>query len=404
MLGRRRCLHVSTTFPNTKRRATLPDPAFQQRNRHFNALCSDPDLMWMGQNTNHFAVHPAVKQALLDAVEREEFHTYAPPAGFTELQALILDDLGLTDANAWVLVTDGAIEGLYHVCSALARPGERFIGTDPGWKWPANFARAAGAEIIELPIYEASQGYRLTAQQLRDAASGGARIIYLIDPLNPLGIAYTETEIESFCAIAREAGAYLIHDCTYRHFADAHSLAARFYPERTITTYSFSKWLGLAGLRVGALVASDALMERLVQAQPNNLGSNVLSQRAAIAGLKVKEEWLPEVRRRQRQHQALIRDAALQLPGLSVPVYPSQGNFMVIDCAGARITPEALCAAYLEEHILIRQAAYQSRRYAERFVKVSTTVPTAWVERFCELLPEMVQRAVAMGNQQTQLY
>lgn len=382
----------------------MAEPLFQQRNRYFDALCADPELMWMGQNTNHLPAHPAVRQALIESVEREEFHAYAPPAGYSELQALILEDLGLAGSDAWALVTDGAIEGLYHACHALTRAGDRFITTDPGWKWPAGFARAAGAEIVELPVYEPDQDYRLTAEQLREATSAGAGIIYLIDPLNPLGICYTAAEIEAFCAIAREHGAYLIHDCTYRHFADQHTLAARFYPERTITTYSFSKWLGLAGLRVGALVAGEALMQTLVQGQPNNLGSNVLSQRAAIAGLKVREEWLPEVRRCQREHQALIREAALRVPGLSVPVYPSQGNFMVIDCAAARVSPEALCAAYLEQRVLIRQAGYQSRRYAGRFVKVSTTVPRPWVERFCELLPEMVERAVARGNQEERLY
>ena len=35
-----------------------------------------------------------------------------------------------------------------------------------------------------------------------------------------------------------------MHDCTYRDFADEHTLAARFYPERSFTVYSFSKWLG----------------------------------------------------------------------------------------------------------------------------------------------------------------
>ena len=56
-------------------------------------------------------------------------------------------------------------------------------------------------------------------------------------------------------AIARRLGALLIHDCTYRQFAEGHTLAARL--SEGITTYSFSKWLGAAGLRVGAAVARD---------------------------------------------------------------------------------------------------------------------------------------------------
>src|SRR6185437_5839509 len=105
-----------------------------------------------------------------------------------------------------------------------------------------------------------------------------------------LGTCIQEAEMVRIAAIARARGALLIHDCTYRHFAEGHTLAARFYPEGTLTTYSFSKWLGAAGLRIGAAIGAPALIERLAAAPPNNLGSNVVSQRAALAGLQAKNE------------------------------------------------------------------------------------------------------------------
>ena len=76
-----------------------------------------------------------------------------------------------------------------------------------------------------------------------------------------------------------------------------------------------------------------------------------------------------------------------------MPVYPSNGNFVVIDCSAAGIAPETLVTLYLERGIMIRQAAYQSKNYADRFVKVSTTVPEWQAQRFCEILPEVVAAA-----------
>lgn len=365
--------------------------AFELRNRHFDRLFSTPGVMWLGQNTNHFPTHPAVRQAMLDSIDAEEYHAYAPPAGMEELRELILADLGLH--NASVLVTDGAVEALYIACRASSEPGGTFVTTDPGWKWPVHFAQASGATVVEIPIYGREHHWRLSAAQLEAAVDERTRMIYLVDPNNPLGVCYTATEIEAFTAIARKTGAYFVHDCTYRDFADAHTLAARFYPERTITVYSFSKWLGLAGLRVGALVASDAVIERLAAAPPNNLGSNVVSQRAAIAGLKVKREWMLEVNRRQRRNQEEIRKAVAKVRGLEVAVYPSQANFLVVECVDAGITPEALCAAYQAERIMIRQGTYHTPRFGHRFVKVATTAPEAWVNAFCDKLPEMVERA-----------
>ncbi|GAA5236338.1 pyridoxal phosphate-dependent aminotransferase [Verticiella sediminum] len=365
--------------------------SFEERNRYFDRLCNTPGLMWLGQNTNHFDPHPAVVAAVTEALARGDYHAYAPPAGFEELRRLIVEDAGVPDACAFV--TDGAVEGLYNVCSNLCEPGTDFVTTDPSWAWPMHFARRAGANMIELPIYDAAQGYRLTASQLRAAVGPRTRVIYLVDPNNPLGTCHTEDEIREIAAIAREADAYLIHDATYSQFADAFTPAWRFYPEKTVMIYSFSKWLGLAGMRLGAVIANPDIIERVATAPPNNLGSNVLSQRAAIAGLRTKAEWFPQIQARQRRNQAAVAEAAAGVDGLHLPVYPSQANLLVMETPEAGVRPEALVAAYQTENVMIRQGTYHTQRFGDRFVKISLTVPEAWAERFCELLPAMVARA-----------
>jgi len=364
---------------------------FEVRNRHFDRLFNNRALMWLGQNTNHLPSHPSVLDAMIESIRSEEWHAYAPPAGMQELRELILADLGLPDAAA--LVTDGGVEALYHICRTLAGPGTEFLTTDPGWKWPMEFAKAQGASVVEIPIYKPENAYKLTPAQLEAAVTPKTRIFYLVDPNNPLGVCYTREEIDAFAAIVKRAGAWFVHDCTYRHFADSHTLAARFYPEKTITVYSFSKWLGLAGLRVGAMIAAPDALERLAAAPPNNLGSNVVSQRGAIAGLKVLKTWFPEVNRIQRRNQAEIVKACAGVPGLKVAVYPSQANFLVLECIDAGIKPEALCRAYADEGIMIRQGTYHTPTFGHRFVKVSTTVPESWADAFCAKLPAAVEKA-----------
>lgn len=374
---------------------------FEARNAHFDRLVNTPGLRWMGQNTNHASPHPAVLEAMHRAIRDEEFHIYAPPAGLEELRAGILADLGLPDASA--LVSDGAVASLYHACHTLLRPGDDFITTDPTWNWPMAFARSVGATVRQIPIYGAEHGYRLDPARLAEAVSAKTRIVYIVDPNNPLGTACTPAEIDAIAAIVRDCGAYLVHDCTYRHFAHDHTLAATRLPERTLTVYSFSKWLGLAGLRVGAIVADPDIVERLAAAPPNNLGSSILAQRAAAAGLAVKDAWFPGVLAAQRDNQALVKEAVDRVPGLSMPVYPSNGNFVVIECREAGVAPEALCAAYQERGIMIRQGAYHTPTFGDRFVKVSLSVPRPWAEEFAELLAEMTERARGR-NEPAKLY
>lgn len=378
--------------------ASVPLPVHEVRNRHFDALTREEGLMWLGQNTNHLPPHPAVLAAMHSAVDAALFNAYAPPLGIERLRALILEDLGLPAGRFGVIVTDGAVAGLSHAVRTVLRSGDEMIAPDPGWKWPLIYARSVGAVPVELPIYDAAQSYRLTPPRVRAALTARTRLLYLVDPNNPLGSRFPAEDVAAFAAIAREADATVIHDCTYRHFAEGHGLIAEHAPERTITTYSFSKWLGLAGLRVGAIVASHEMISRLAAAAPNALGSSVIAQHAAIAGLEAKAEWLPAVLHADRQAKQAIAAAVAGVEGLYVPVHPSHGNFVAIDVAAADIQPEALVLAYREFGIMIRQGGYHTARFADRFVKVSTTVPASWIERFCEALPAAVQAARGMNH------
>ncbi|MGE8941130.1 pyridoxal phosphate-dependent aminotransferase [Leptospira interrogans] len=374
---------------------------FEKRNQHFDRLVNTPGLRWLGQNTNHYPVHPDVRAAMIQCINDEEFHAYAPPLGFEKLRALVAADLGLDGMVP--VITDGAVAGLYHVCRTLCGPGDEFLTTDPTWAWPMSFARAVGADVVQIPIYGAEYGYRLNPERLAAAVTPKTKVIYIVDPNNPLGTVCTKDEIIAITDIARKAGAYLIHDCTYRDFAYDHTLAAAYYPERTITVWSFSKWLGFAGLRVGAIIANPELMGQLTNAPPNNLGSNVVAQRGAIAGLEVKQKWFPGVLESQRRNQAMVRDAALSIPGLEMPVFPSNGNFLVIETEKAGVRPEAICAVMAKHNILVRQGSYHTKAFGDRFIKVSVSVPENWVEEFCALLPQAVEEARGI-NEPLQLF
>lgn len=359
-------------------------PRTATRPPSFEALLERPDLAWMGQNTTHLEPPPEVTEALLESTRRREFQFYAPALGFTELRELILADLGLPGlglAGQETMITDGAVGGLHHICTALAPALSRLITTDPGWPWPGRFVALAGVPVSTVEVYSAAAGYKLTAAALATVIEPGA-LLYLIDPLNPLGSSYGRDELEAIVELARDHDAIIVHDCTYRHFADGHTLAAELYPEATLTTYSFSKWLGLAGLRLGAIAGPPGLLGRLTAVPSNPLGASIVAQRAAIAGLKVSEPWLRELRRVNRQNQEIVTEAVERSPFGPVLVRPSQGNFLAVDIAGHGWTADQMCAALLERDVFIRSGTYQSPAFGDRFVKVSTSVPTQWAERF----------------------
>ena len=364
---------------------------YNKRNLYFDDLHNQKDLKWLGQNTNHYKSHDYVISEMIQSIKSEEFHYYAPPLGLEELRTLVLNRLGLK--NLVSLITDGAVSALYHICKELCSSTEQLITTDPTWAWPIHFAQSTGAEVIQIPIFGKEYNYTLDPDRLKGYISKNTKLLYLVDPNNPLGTCFSKEQILKIVEIAEDNNITIIHDCTYRDFADDHHLIANYYPENTITIWSFSKWLGLAGMRLGTIVTSEKIMEKIGQYPPNILGSNIVAQRGAIAGLKIMDEWFPRVFKLQRENQKNVFEMINNTKGFEIPIYPSNGNFVIIEIDDEEITPEAISSCYAEHKILIRQGSYHTKEFGNKFVKVSLSVPKEWVDEFINLFPSIISKS-----------
>ena len=366
------------------------------RNKHFNNLLKNPNLKWMGQNTNHIPSHSYIIDEMIKSIKDEEFHAYAPPLGLEELRERTIEHIGLNDQTA--MISDGAVSGLFNICKLLCSNGNELITTDPTWIWPVHFTISAGSKVTQIPIYGKEYNFTLQADRLKNNLHSKIGILYLVDPNNPLGTVISEQEAKKIAEICKANDIIIIHDCTYRDFADNHTLISKYYPEKTITIWSFSKWLGMAGMRVGAVVASESMMEEIAKYPPNILGSNLVSQRGAIAGLKIKNEWFPEVNRIQKNNQKRIFDKIYSIEELSMPIYPSQSNFIILEVNDPNLTPESLSYVFSNKGILIRQGSYHTKTFGHKFIKVSLSVPEDWVSEFIELLPDSIIEAKKIKN------
>jgi histidinol-phosphate/aromatic aminotransferase/cobyric acid decarboxylase-like protein len=96
------------------------------------------------------------------------------------------------------------------------------------------------------------------------------------------------------------------------------------------------------------------------------LGASVVAQRAAQAGLAVKAERMTKVRSIDRVNKAMIREAAATIEGLALPIFPSHGNFLVLETVAAGIRPEALVECYRRQGIMIRQGTFHTQMVTQR--------------------------------------
>lgn len=356
---------------------------FNSVNEFFDYLYKKEDLIWMGQNTNHLQKDKHIENALIQAAKKRDYCKYPPPEGFPEIKELILKDLELDSQSQDIQITASATEALYLAISTTLHHTYNTIASDPGYLIINNFANRFGNHVKEVPIYNEDCGYKLTPKLIKEYIDMDTKLIILIDPLNPLGRAYTEDEIKEIAEIAIENDIYILHDITYKDFSKHHTLAAKYAPKHTITIYSFSKIFGMAGLRIGAVIASPELIRKMRSSVINDLGTNSLAQEAGIAGIKSKHEWIEEVKDICYKNQEIIKEAVDETPGTFLPVYPSDANMMVIDVSKTGLSPVQICDYLLKEkNIFVREGNYTSKLFANKYFRISYSIPTEQVMEF----------------------
>ncbi len=360
---------------------------FKTANEFFNYLFNDPDLIWMGQNTNHLHHETGVMEAMEASINEKDYCKYPPPEGFPRLKELIMDDLGL-GSEYDILVTAGATESLYLSTNDILDPVNNTITCDPGYLIIDNFASRFGDHVKSIPIYNPECGFKLTPERVRENLDENTKLISLVDPLNPLGSSYTKEERKDFKDIAEDHDIYLLHDITYRDFAREHELLAKIAPEHTITVYSFSKSYGMAGMRIGSIIGMPEVINSIRSIVINDLGTNIVAQKGAIAAIETKKEWIGKIKGTTRQNQDIIKQAVDQVEGAYLPVYPSDANMMVIDMIDTGVKPHEMAEYLIDRKIFAREGSYTSKLFGHRYLRVSFSIPTTQVEYFAECFLE----------------
>lgn len=251
------------------------------------------------------------------AVSDPSSHLYGPVLGDTELREEIAERWSVAygaaiDASE-VCITAGCNQAFCTAVATLCAPGDAVMMPVPWYFNHKMWLDMAGIEAVLIPCDEAMLPDLEAARAAMTADSSRAiKAILMITPNNPTGAEYPAGLLDAFYALAREHGACLIVDETYRDFHSVDGAPHRLFGhddwrEGFIHLYSFSKVFHLTGHRVGAIVTGAA---RLGQAEkfldtvaicPPRLG-----QIGALWGLRNLGDWVASER-----HEILSRKRAL---------------------------------------------------------------------------------------------
>jgi histidinol-phosphate aminotransferase len=242
-----------------------------------------------------------------------------------------------------VVVTPGS-NVLIHALAQIAGIDQRILSVSPSFSLYAASAKLLGSSLKELPL---GPDFSLPMDALlHELRAGGPGIIYLAEPHAPTGTMHPLEQLETICATAGPDWVVVI-DEAYHGFSDRDHKALVRDQANVCILRTFSKAWGLAGARLGYLLAQPELAANVQKVvSPFNVSHlNAIVAEVALEHPQYMHARLEEVKsERERVYQKLLEHS-------SWTVYPSQANFLLIRTPDAKVAHAKL----LEHGVLIRR-------------------------------------------------
>jgi histidinol-phosphate aminotransferase len=308
----------------------------------------------LGANESMFGPSPRAVAAAAKALR------YASWYGDPESRALRERLATLTGAPASRILVGSGIDDLLGLAArCVLDPGDVAVASAGTYPTFGYHVRANGAALAEVPYRE---DMHIDLTTLADCAEEvGARIVYVANPDNPSGTLCQEDELRALKA-RLPAGCVMFLDEAYIDFVEPSPVRLGEPLGRVLRFRTFSKGHGIAGLRIGYVIADDPYLAAFDKIRVQ-FGVNRVAQAAALASLE-DPEHLAWVVAQTGAERARYRELGERQGWAPVP---SSSNFIAFDVGDADLAA-AWVAALERCGVFVRRGA---RPPLDRCVRVT---------------------------------
>ena len=233
-----------------------------------------------------------------------------------------------------VLATHGSDEGIDLLSRIYLRAGaDAILQCTPTFGMYQVAARIQGAGVVEIPL-DPARGWAVDPERLLAAWLPHVKLVYLCSPNNPTSNLLDAAALEEICK-ALDGKAIVVIDEAYIEWSRSQSLTRWLNRFSTLAILrTLSKAHALAGARVGALLANPELIELAKRViPPYSLAAP--SVEAALRALDPSELAAAHARLEGLLAERDYLARRLAASPLVDRVWPSDANFLLIDCRDA---------------------------------------------------------------------
>jgi len=327
---------------------------------------------------------------------------YGATAGEQRLKIAIANKLkidnGLDYSPENVIVTNGGKHSLYNLAEALIEAGDEVIIPAPYWlSYPEIVKLASGTPVIVQT--EASNGYKITPDQLRQAITPKTKLFIFNSPSNPTGVVYTPAEIAALAQVIVEKDILVVSDEIYEKIIydgipqiSIGSVNQEIF-NRTIISNGFAKGYSMTGWRVGYLAGPRELIKATTTIQGHST-SNVctFAQYGAIAALEDSQDCVEQMRLAFAERRKVMLLRLNAIPGLSCPK-PDGAFYLFPDISKTGLTSLEFSDALLESQqiAVIPGIAFG----ADNNIRLSYATDMATIEKGMDRLDKFVRQTMS---------
>lgn len=257
------------------------------------------------------------------------------------------------DPESEVVVTCGSTEAMMATMMSITNPGDKVIIFSPFYENYGADTILSGAQPIYVPLVPPT--FDFDKNVLEDAFKQGAKAIIICNPSNPCGKVFSRQELEFIASLAIKYDAYVVTDEVYEHIIYAPSTHVYMQSldgmrERTIVCNSLSKTYSITGWRLGYVIASPQICDRVKKVHDFlTVGAAAPLMEAATVGLRFGDEYYEKL----AAHYAHMKEVFVGgLKDLGFSFTDPQGAYYVLlDISEFGVKDDVRFCEWMAQHV-----------------------------------------------------
>ena len=255
--------------------------------------------------------------------------------------------------NEEIVVTCGSTEAMMAAMMSIVNPGDKVAIFSPFYENYGADTILSGAEPIYIPLVPPE--FKFDGDLLEEAFRQGAKALILCNPSNPCGKVFSLEEMTLIADIVKKYDGYVITDEVYEHiiYAPYRHVYMASLPgmrERTIICNSLSKTYSITGWRLGYVIASPAIIDRVKKVHDFlTVGAAAPLMEAAVTGLNFGDEYYQELQAHYTHMKNLFAGGLQQL-GFRI-TEPQGAYYVLLDVSEFGVQDDYAFAAWMAEKV-----------------------------------------------------